>query len=215
MVRSLKSPTFWVAFAALVIAMGGSAVAATYINGKSIRKGTIPGDRLGKNTLRGDRVKNGALTGADIAESKLGTVPRATVASAAGDTGFFGGMPPNKYVRFAGPANSPKIPQGNGISSGYVETGAYGCDTGRSCAISFVAPGNADLVKSNVRVGPGGGCSGTNKAPTAPAGVLCLYPLDSAPAAAGPLPGGSRYGFKVTAGATFVSGVYAYAAATP
>src|SRR3954467_824049 len=181
MVRSLKSQTVWVAFAALVIAMGGSAVAATYINGKSIRKGTIPGDRLGKNTLRGERGKNGAWTGADIAESKLGTVPRATVAGAAGDTGFFGGMPPNKYMRFAGPANSPNIPQGNGIAPGYMQTGAYGCDTGRSCAISFIAPGTVDLLAPNIRIGPGGPCSGTNKAPTAPPGVLCLYPLDSAP----------------------------------
>src|SRR4051794_25073555 len=152
MVRSLKSPTFWVAFAALVIAMGGSAVAATLINGKSIRKGTIPGDRLGKDTLRGDRVKNGTLTGADIDESKLGTVPRATVAGAAGDTGFFGGMPPNKYQRFAGPANSPNIPQGNGIAPGYTETGAYGCDKGASCVVSFSAPGTVDIAPDNIRV---------------------------------------------------------------
>src|SRR3954469_23221039 len=151
MVRSLKSPTFWVAFAALVIAMGGSAFAATLINGRSIRKGTIPGDRLGKNTLRGDRVKNGALTGNDlkgntltgkqIAESKLGEVPKAKTAGATADSGLLGGMPPAKFQRFTGPAKSPGVPQGNAIPPGYGVAGAYGCASATAhCVVSLPGP---------------------------------------------------------------------------
>ena len=62
-----------VAIAALFVALGGTAYAATSINGKNIKNGTITGSKL----------KNNTLTGTQINESKLGTVPRATLAGSA------------------------------------------------------------------------------------------------------------------------------------
>jgi hypothetical protein len=59
-----------IATTALVVALGGSAYAATKINGRHIAKHSIAGNRL----------KGNALTGAQIEESKLKKVPAAQAA---------------------------------------------------------------------------------------------------------------------------------------
>ena len=212
MVRSLKSPTFWVAFAALVFSLSSTAVAASIISGKNIKKGSIPGDRLGKNTVKGDRVKNGSLTGSDlksntltgkqIAESKLGRVPSSITAGAATDSGKLGGLPPGGYYRY-----------GATITPGVTATGAFGCTgTGVSqCVVSFPGASTVPLPPGSVRPGGTGGCAGSATQPTAPVGVVCLYKVSGTATPAGGS-FGSAYGFVVNAG-TF--GVYAYKSPTP
>ncbi len=63
-----------VALVALFVALGGTAYAATAIDGKLIRNGTIAGKKLKKDTIGGKQVK----------ESALGAVPSATRADFAG-----------------------------------------------------------------------------------------------------------------------------------
>lgn len=207
MVRSLKSPSFWVALVALVVAMGGSAVAATLINGKNIRKGSTPGDRLKKKTLKGDRVRSNTLTGTQIAESKLRTVPKAITAGAAADAGQLGGLPPLRFQRYSQDGGRT----GNGIAPGYTANGATGCNPGQRCVVSL--PGPAPVAVVNVQPGGVGGCTGSVSTPTAPPGVACVYTAGGAGLSGrAMLNGGSRYGFVVTGSG---EGTWAYTAPTP
>jgi hypothetical protein len=74
--RHRPSPAMVIAVLALVGAFGGSAIAdnavdfarSKLVNGKKIKKRTISGNRLKRNTV----------TGKEVAESKLGKVPKAT-----------------------------------------------------------------------------------------------------------------------------------------
>ncbi len=63
-----------IALVALFVALGGTAYAATAINGRLIKNGTIAGKKLKKDTIAGKQVN----------ESGLGTVPSATRADSAG-----------------------------------------------------------------------------------------------------------------------------------
>jgi hypothetical protein len=74
------SASMVISLLALVVAMSGTAVAATsLVNGdKLIRRGTLSGNRLRKHTL----------TGTQINLKKLGTVPSAQSANTAGSAGY-------------------------------------------------------------------------------------------------------------------------------
>lgn len=69
--RRAPSPAMIVAIVALIVALGGTAIAAQNINGGAIEKQTIGGGKLKQKTL----------TGFQINTSKLGTVPTARRAS--------------------------------------------------------------------------------------------------------------------------------------
>lgn len=69
--RSRPSPAMVVAAIALIVALGGTAIAAQNINGGAIKKQTIGGGKLKKKTL----------TGFQINTNKLGVVPAARRAS--------------------------------------------------------------------------------------------------------------------------------------
>ena len=62
-----------IALLALFVSLGGTVYAAVKIDGKTIRKGSIPANRL----------KVDAVTGAQVAESALGTLPSAAKAQEA------------------------------------------------------------------------------------------------------------------------------------
>ena len=64
------SPALLVSVVALVVALSGTAIAATSINGGAIKKQTVGGGKLKKNTLTGFQINN----------QKLGSVPTATKA---------------------------------------------------------------------------------------------------------------------------------------
>jgi hypothetical protein len=71
LMRRRPSPAMLVSVIALIVALGGTAIAAQNINGGAIKKQTIGGGKLKKKTL----------TGFQINTNKLGTVPSARRAS--------------------------------------------------------------------------------------------------------------------------------------
>lgn len=76
MSRALRkpSPSMVVALIALVISLGGTAMAAGLVNGDSLIK---------KRSLSGNRLRNHTLTGTQIDLNRLGKVPNAAHADAA------------------------------------------------------------------------------------------------------------------------------------
>jgi hypothetical protein len=71
LMRRRPSPAMLVSVIALIVALGGTAIAAQNINGGAIKKQTIGGGKLKKKTL----------TGFQINTNKLGSVPSARRAS--------------------------------------------------------------------------------------------------------------------------------------
>ena len=95
--RSKPSASMVVAFMALLLALGGTAVALpgnNTVTSGDIKRGAVGTSDIKNNsvrtqdirnsTVRGKDVRNNTLTGADIRESTLGTVPRANFANSAG-----------------------------------------------------------------------------------------------------------------------------------
>jgi len=72
------SPALVVAILALIVAMAGSAYAAT-----QLPKNSVGTKQLKKDAVTGAKVKNGSLTGSDIDLAGLGTVPSANNAERA------------------------------------------------------------------------------------------------------------------------------------
>lgn len=87
------SPALAIACLALFVALGGTVLAATKIDGKTIRVkslpgnrlevGSLPGNRLRKGTIPGNRIAPGSLKGDRIDVGTLGQVPSAAHADAA------------------------------------------------------------------------------------------------------------------------------------
>lgn len=73
-----------VATLALFLALGGTTIAATKIDGKHIKPGSLPGKALKRATVTGAKVKPDSLTGKQVKEAKLGQVPSADRADEAG-----------------------------------------------------------------------------------------------------------------------------------
>ena len=76
-----------VAYLALLVALGGTAYAATHhqkINGRKILKNSIPGNRVKAGTLPGSSLKANTVTGQQVDESSLAEVPQAARARTAG-----------------------------------------------------------------------------------------------------------------------------------
>lgn len=71
----LPSPSMVVACVALIVALGGSAVAAKYVISSSsqIRNGVITGADVKNNALSGIDIKNGSVKGADLAPGTVST----------------------------------------------------------------------------------------------------------------------------------------------
>ncbi|MBK5220559.1 MAG: hypothetical protein JJE35_12360 [Thermoleophilia bacterium] len=87
------SPALPIACVALFVALGGSVLAATKIDGHSIRARSLPGNRLVPGSLPGNRLRVGAIpadrlapgsiTGAQVDATTLGEVPSAVHAESA------------------------------------------------------------------------------------------------------------------------------------
>lgn len=105
------SPAMIVALIALFVALGGTGYAVTAlptnsVGEKQIRKGAVTHTKIrakavrsgdiANNAIVGRTVRPGAIGSREIAESKLGTVPRATVA----DT--FAGLTPTQFFQRLG-----------------------------------------------------------------------------------------------------------------
>jgi hypothetical protein len=123
--------SFAIGAVALAVALSGTAYAAGKINGKHIAKHSIAGNRL----------KPDSLTGAQIDESKLGTVP---AAKAAGNAYSVDGRTVTTFrivVGGSGPTQHVQIP-------GALLTAA--CPTGTP---DLTMAGTADTVESDVTAG--------------------------------------------------------------
>jgi hypothetical protein len=84
-----------VAYLALFVALGGSALAATQITGKQIKNGTITSADIKNGSIKGVDLKKNTLTGTQINEARLATVPtaaNATNATNATNAGTVGGL---------------------------------------------------------------------------------------------------------------------------
>jgi hypothetical protein len=96
-----------VAFVALLLALCGTAIALPGRN-------SVKANDIAKNAVTGKKVKNNTLTGADVVESKLGTVPSATTAGSADTAGS------------ANTANTANTANNLAPSEGWHEIGAPG-----------------------------------------------------------------------------------------
>jgi hypothetical protein len=77
------SPALVIACLALFVALGGTVLAATKINGKTIEVKSLPGNRLEVGSVPGNRIAPGSLKGAQIQVGTLGEVPNAAHADSA------------------------------------------------------------------------------------------------------------------------------------
>ncbi len=88
-----QAPALLIAFAALLVALGGTVYAAAKIDGKSIKPkslpgnrlapGSVPGDRLKAGTVGGDRLVPDSVTAAQLDLGAIGQVPSAAHADSA------------------------------------------------------------------------------------------------------------------------------------
>lgn len=87
------SPALVIACLALFVALGGTVLAATKIDGRTIKVkslpgnrvavGSLPGNRLKPGTIPGSRLKPNSVTGEEIDATSLGQVPNADHATSA------------------------------------------------------------------------------------------------------------------------------------
>lgn len=77
---------------AFFVAIGGTTIAATKIDGGDIERGSIKGKSLAKRTIPGSKLKPDSIGGPQIREASLGPVPAAELAFGARDSDQVGGM---------------------------------------------------------------------------------------------------------------------------
>jgi hypothetical protein len=87
------SPALLVACVALFVALGGTVLAATKIDGRTIRVKSLPGNRIAVGSLPGNRLRSGTIPGSRLAKrsvkgdqidvATLGQVPNAAHAESA------------------------------------------------------------------------------------------------------------------------------------
>lgn len=92
------SPAMVVAVLALIVALGGTAVAAkslklpkNSVGARQLKKKAVTTGKIAKNAVNGSKVANGSLTGQDINLGALGKVPSASQADSAGNANTVGG----------------------------------------------------------------------------------------------------------------------------
>jgi hypothetical protein len=95
------SPAMVVALAALFVALGGTGYAAVQLNGKDVINRSIAGKKLKRNTI----------SGAEIRESRLGTVPSARTAR------LLAGRAPSDFLSVGGTAANARSLDGRPPSS--------------------------------------------------------------------------------------------------
>jgi hypothetical protein len=77
------SPALVVACLALFVALGGTVLAATKIDGKTIKVKSLPGNRLEPGSMPGNRIAPGSVNGNRIKADTMGEVPSAAHAGSA------------------------------------------------------------------------------------------------------------------------------------
>jgi hypothetical protein len=109
--RAKPSASMVVSMIALVVALSGTAVAATkMVNGDSL---------IEKNSLSGNRLVNHTITGQQVNLSKLGTVPKATHATSATTA-----TNATNATKLGGQPASAYIPASEATRSGFIQANA-------------------------------------------------------------------------------------------
>ena len=84
----MPSPAMIIAIVALIVALGGTALARglgkNSVGTKQLRSKAVTGRKIANNAVNGTKVANGSLSGADINLAALGTVPSANTSTAGG-----------------------------------------------------------------------------------------------------------------------------------
>lgn len=155
-----------VGYVALVVALSGSAYAATSlprnsVPTKAIKKRAVTGPKLATNAVTGRTVRNGSLTGADLNLARLGTVPSSAQAATAGNADQLGGSPPSAFVKaadaipggsltgsYAQPALADNAVGGAKVADGSLTAADIAGDslTGNQINEASLNGGNADTV---------------------------------------------------------------------
>jgi hypothetical protein len=178
------SPAMVVAFVALIAAMSGTAVALpgkNSVDSGDLKNGAVKNADIGKNAVTGSRVKNNSLKGADIVESSLGKVRSAGTADSAttaANSGKLGGKGPSAYLQY-----NATIPRGVTVIGNWYAAPSNGPSTSGFDEVDLPALAPADILDTESNMGAGtvngsdndATCTGTDLAPTAPAGKLCFY----------------------------------------
>lgn len=81
--RRLPSPALVIACLALFVALGGTVLAATKIDGRRIEVRSLPGNRLEVGSVPGNRLATDSVKGSQIQLGTLGQVPSAAHADSA------------------------------------------------------------------------------------------------------------------------------------
>ncbi len=154
----LFKPANAIAFLALCLALGGTAVAAGLITGAKIKNSSLTGADIRKSSLTGSDVKNKSLTKADFKGSIQGPQGPQGAQGATGPTGA------------AGPTNLPalKYVSSNLISSGVGTdtSGTAACPVGQNViggGVGTLGGGAAGLIVSES--GPGDNASDAGTLP--------------------------------------------------
>lgn len=107
-----------VAYVALFVALGGSAVAAKpLIDGSDVADESLTSADIQNNSLTGDDVQNDSLTGDDIVEAGLGEVPAAATAGSATTAGDADKLDGQDSTAFGAPNTTARA--GLGECSGF------------------------------------------------------------------------------------------------
>jgi hypothetical protein len=91
----MPSPAMIIAIVALIVALGGTALAAglgkNSVGTKQLKSKAVTGPKIANNAVNGTKVANNSLSGSDINLAALGTVPNASASTEAGNANTVAG----------------------------------------------------------------------------------------------------------------------------
>jgi hypothetical protein len=91
----MPSPAVVIAVIALIVALGGTALAAglgkNSVGSRQLKAKAVTGAKIANNAVNGTKVANGSLSGSDINLNALGTVPNASASTEAGNANTVAG----------------------------------------------------------------------------------------------------------------------------
>lgn len=177
--RSFLSPPMAVSLLALAIVAAGTATAATLITGAQIKDGSITGKDIKDKSITAADVKGVAgPKGATGAPGPAGPAGPAGAAGAPGVSVFDASIPSGKSVRGLWGGS---VSQAAAVSTASVVSFPVQAPVPLEVAsIKFGVNGTNGLANpafqaATVDADESGLCTGTYVAPTAPAGMLCVY----------------------------------------
>lgn len=225
--RSQARSLFLIASTAL-ICTAGTAFAAAQITGAQVKDGSIASKDVKNSTIVSTDVRNGSLQAAD-----LSAAARTALKGNAGPKGADGVVGAQGLPGAAGAAGQrgasswDEIPSGQTVVGSFYELRANNVAGLNAISINLpgkmnkqVGAGNINFAPSAVASDDDATCTGTASAPTAPAGLICIYPGTTTGVVAGTAEGKNdsllRHGFRIfwesAASDQAFSGSWAYTA---